>query len=182
MILAGGVWNDCMLRLLRSGVPSIGESGLLKVGAWERKVETDSSRPEAEPGLLRTSGCPPDPWLDPGREPRLLGREGDWLPDAGVSKNDDAFLPFTEGDDGRRDRVSMVLSVREGRGLEGDVAAASSAASSSTTVQDSPNPVSSWARAVAEIHCCEDWRLREPAVPELDRAAVCAPPLANLKG
>ena len=146
MILDGGVWKDWMLRLLRSGVPSMGESGLPKVGTWERKVETDSSKPEAEPGLLRASGCPPEPsdwWLDPGREPRLLGRDGDFSPE-GVSKNDDAFLPFTDGDDGRRDSVSMVLSVREGRDLEGDVVAASSAApSSSTTVQDSPNPVSS---------------------------------------
>src|SRR5262249_32141152 len=59
--LAEGVWNDWMLLPLRNGgVPSMGESGLLNVAIWERKVETDSSKPEAEPGLLPV-WRPPDP-------------------------------------------------------------------------------------------------------------------------
>ena len=58
-VFAEGVWNDWMLLLLRSGLSSTGESGLLKVAIWERKVETDSSKPEAEPGLLPVER-PPD--------------------------------------------------------------------------------------------------------------------------
>jgi hypothetical protein len=61
VVFADGVWNDWMLLRLRRGVPSMGESGLSYVATWERKLETDSSKPALEPGLLPVLDCPPDP-------------------------------------------------------------------------------------------------------------------------
>lgn len=52
-----GVWNDWMLRLLRRGVPSIGERGFSNVAGCERRLAMDPSKPPLEPGLDR----PPDP-------------------------------------------------------------------------------------------------------------------------
>lgn len=88
VVFAKGVWNDWMLFLLRKGVPSMVESGLLKVAIWERKLEIGSSMPAAEPGLLALLGRPPEPsdwWLDPGLEARLGGREGGFLAVMAVS-------------------------------------------------------------------------------------------------
>jgi hypothetical protein len=41
-----------MLFLVRRGVPSMVGNWVLYVAIWERKLDTDSSKPALEPGLL----------------------------------------------------------------------------------------------------------------------------------
>ena len=60
-VIFDGVWNDWILLLLRKGVPSMGESVLLYAPICDRKLETLSSKPELEPGLLPVLDCPLDP-------------------------------------------------------------------------------------------------------------------------
>lgn len=109
--------------------------------------------------LARLAGLvwPLDPsewWLDPGRDALLLGRDGDLCPAPVISKNDAAPFPLIEGEDGKRDSVSMVLSAREGREIL-SMSSAPPAPSCSSATGSSGDTVE------AEIHCWEVCLRRE---------------------